>query len=274
MSENELNFIKEKILEFADKYLDGNIDKIVSFPLTQLAKDRNFGCPGRSFDPDDTEIMRYIYIAVFNQAWPFLTLESIKTAEFRGDTLNTYNTLFGRPDDSSEHPGLDRFSPLEELTAKVEDFHNNHFPTIGNMVVLPNRRYENRTINTYRGCHPQWRDFFDRFLPEALKILNMQKDFDMTLYKLFEENFIYFKRYYNPAGEHNEAGPKSFIENLFLQDYIGSKFHSKALYFWKRNLSVEEYFDEANRYIDFANKVIENRGRKMLAALKEFMSLC
>ena len=46
-----------------------------------------------------------------------------------------------------------------------------------------------------------------------------------------------------------------------------------ALYFWKRNLSAEEYFDEVNRYIDFANKVIKHRGKFMLAALKEFMSL-
>lgn len=66
MSDNELEIIREKINEFAVKYLDGNINNIVSFSLTQFVKDKDFGCSGRSFDHDDTEIMRYIYVAVFN----------------------------------------------------------------------------------------------------------------------------------------------------------------------------------------------------------------
>ncbi len=258
--------ISQKLIEFADKYLASDIDNLSTFPLTRT-KGGKFGCPGRTFDPDDTEIMRYIYVALFRDAFPELSLETLANGIFRGDTLNTYNTMFGRPDDSSLHPGLDRFAPPEDLKAKVADFYLNHFPTIGNMVVLPNLRVQKKSLNTYRGCHPQWRDYFDRFLPEVRKVMTCHSNYDETLHQIMDANHAYLNRYYGEEGR----GFDNFVQSLFLTDYLAASYHSKGFYFWKKDLPRDAYLEEAVRYIDFSNKVIENRGKRMIKKVKEFL---
>lgn len=261
-------FIRSKILSFADKYLDGNLEAFISFPLTRLKGDREFGCPGRSFDADDTEIMRYVYAAIFAEIWPGMSIENLKNGEFRGDTLNTFNTMFGQPTQESEHPGLDKFNPSEELKAKVVDFHHNYH-TIGNMIVLPNLRLNGKSINTYRGCKAQWRDFFDRFLPE-LKTVLVSDGGDDTLLKLVAINHVHFALYKSTEGFN------SLVDGLFLNDYLDAHSNpvisSKAYYFWKSGLSREDYSAEAIRYVDFANAVIENRGKQMISSLLKFLT--
>ena len=49
-------------------------------------------------------------------------METLEDNTYRGDTLNTYNTMFGRPCQNSLHPGLDKFNPSKELVKKVECF--------------------------------------------------------------------------------------------------------------------------------------------------------
>lgn len=163
-----------QLAKFADKYLDGNLDNLVTFPLTRLKGDKDFGCPGRKFDPDDTNIARIIYTCIYDSLYHGLELEQLEEYEFRGDTLNTYNTMFGRPDETSRHPGLDRYNPSPELCARVEDYEENWFSRVGNMCVWPNVPFHKDTINTYRGKHPKWRDFTDRFLVAPQKTANSQ----------------------------------------------------------------------------------------------------
>lgn len=43
-------------------------------------------CPGRSFDCDDTDLAR----AVYREVW------KLESPEFRGDTMNSFRTIFGR----------------------------------------------------------------------------------------------------------------------------------------------------------------------------------
>lgn len=95
---NERRIITEKIISFTNKYLDGDIDRIATFSLSKLWNDPEFGCPKpRRYDNDDTELMRCIYVLIFSDVWPGLTLESLERYEYRGETMNTYNTLFGQP---------------------------------------------------------------------------------------------------------------------------------------------------------------------------------
>lgn len=42
--------------------LDGNIQRLANFPLGSLRNDKVYGCPGRNFDSDDTELMRAIFV--------------------------------------------------------------------------------------------------------------------------------------------------------------------------------------------------------------------
>ena len=56
---------KELVAQFIEEKLEGDISRLASFPLGNLRNDNTFGCPGRNFDSDDTELMRAIYCLVF-----------------------------------------------------------------------------------------------------------------------------------------------------------------------------------------------------------------
>ncbi len=156
------------VTDFIHDYLHDNINELVHFRLYELRKDSKYGCPKRKFDSDDTNLMRAIYCLLFSDVWICLDMDSLDKYIYRGDTMNTYNTMFGRPDKNSIHPGLDKYNPSDNLMSKVEYFQNNICGTIGNMTVLPNIGHDyngqHETINTYRGCHYIWHDFFDKFL--------------------------------------------------------------------------------------------------------------
>ena len=57
-------FIKER--------LDGNTDSIVDYDLGRLRSDKLYGCPGRKFDPDDTNLMRAIALSLVMYGRTFL----------------------------------------------------------------------------------------------------------------------------------------------------------------------------------------------------------
>lgn len=257
---------------FADKYLDGNLDGIVSFPLSRLYRDKEFGCPSdRRFDFDDTNLMRAIYVLIFSDVWPGLTMESIANYEYRGDTMNTYNTMFGKPQyGGSMHPGLDKFNPDNALKAKVVDFRLNRYNLIGNMVVLPNIEFDGTTINRNRGCN-HTHDFFDRFLADFKAVLTDAAGADSKLTDLVRANAKYLDPFMCADGF------KHLCSALYFDDYLDAEQNpevkSKAFYFWMKGVDSAEYLAEANRYIDFSNEVIEHRGRKMLTALKQQLSL-
>lgn len=267
-TKEDKNIAGEKLLRFVNKYLDGNIDNIVSFPLSKLYHDKEFGCPSdRRFDFDDTELMRCIYVLIFSDIWPGLSLDTLANYSYRGDTMNTYNTLFGRPEyGGCIHPGLEKFSPSPELSAKVADFRLEKYNRIGNMVVFPNIWLNGTTINRYRGCHPRWRDFFDRFLVAFKDVLVGSKESDKGLINLVRANSEYLSPFIS------EDGFNKMTKGLFLEDYLDAAgnpvIRSKGFYFWNRSLNPIDYCQEAHRYIDFSNRVIENRSKRMLDALK------
>ena len=48
------------IRSFIEERLEGDITRLTTFPLGNLRNDETYGCPGRKFDSDDTELMRAI----------------------------------------------------------------------------------------------------------------------------------------------------------------------------------------------------------------------
>ena len=261
------------IEKFADKYLDGNIDDIIFFPLSRLYHDKEFGCPSdRRFDFDDTNLMRAIYVLIFSDIWPELSFKSLSDFNFRGDTMNTYNTMFGKPDykTGKMHPGLDKFNPDDTLKDKVKDFKLNRYNLIGNMVVLPNIELRGTTINRYRGCN-HTHDFFDRFIADLKAVLTGAPNADNKLTDLVKANSKYLAPYMSADGFNH------LCSLLYFNDYLDSDLNpiikSKAFYYWMKDVEANEYLEEANNYIDFSNKIIENRGLKILEALKHQLSI-
>ena len=48
---------ERRIREFIQEKMNGDIDNFKTFDFKTLRNSEKFGCPGRSFDCDDTEIM-------------------------------------------------------------------------------------------------------------------------------------------------------------------------------------------------------------------------
>lgn len=269
------------IERFADKYLDGNIDGLATFTIGGLWGDKEFGSPGRQFDPDDTELMRAIYVLIFSDVWPGLTLESLANGEYRGETMNTYNTLFGAPDwpyhpDTAMH-GLDKQGYVyPAFRSKVAHFRFKIYQRIGNYVVLPNLALDceddKNTINRYRGCHDEWHDFFDRFLVGFRKALLDGEYFDDRFQKIMALNEPYLKPFMTPD---------SFLhlcKELFFDDYLDEAgmptILTKGFFWWnKGTIAKEDYFAEANRFIDFSTKVINHRTELMLNKIKHQLEI-
>lgn len=271
-----MNSPKQLIIDFIHEYLHDDITELAHFHLRELQEDEKFGCPGRKFDADDTNLMRAVYCVLFSDVWEGLNMESLDKYVYRGDTMNTYNTMFGRPNQESLHPGLDKYNPSKELIDKVDDFQKNICGTIGNMTVLPNighdynGQYE--TINTYRGCHYIWHDFFDQFLGSLNDVLDGKGETDFPLKKLVELNKKPFLPYMN------SKGILCLSQGLLWEDYIDQEgkpvLTSKGFFYWRNfGMTREEYLQEAERYVNFARTVIENRSIKMVIILRKRLGM-
>ena len=254
---------KEFVGQFIEEYLEDDINRLATFPLGNLRNDNVFGCPGRNFDSDDTELMRAIYCLVFGEAWENLSMENLGDGKLRGDTLNTYNTLFSQP-------WNEKFSaiwnPDDGLKAKMNEFQATCY-TIGNMAVLPDRRIGEWSINKHRGCHNEWHDYEDRFLEALYLVLtgDLQRDLDLEeLVELNKEDFMPF---------YGKDGWVKFVEGNFLMDYVNRDYvpivRSKGYTYWRGGYTNRDRFiAECYRYIDESTKIINHRAKLMIEKLK------
>ena len=258
---------KQLLADFVAERLDGDIDRLRDFHLADLKGDKRFGCPSRSFDCDDTNLSRAVYCLAFGDVYPAMNMETLGNWTFRGDTLNTYNTLMGRPDENSTHPGLDRHNPMPELAAKAAAFHRTYHK-IGNVMPLPNVFVGRQSMNLYRGTHPAWRDNVDRFLAALHDILvGNRAGADSGLCALVDANM-------DPLAPYcSESGFSQLMQGLMLEDYLDAEglplVQSKGFYFWKKGVDRDAYLAEVERFLDFSNAVIGRRADRIIAKLKQ-----
>lgn len=255
------------IKTFIDQYLYGDLQKLLDFDLKRLKKDNIFGCPGRRFDPDDSNIMRAIYCVVFDDVWKNLSPENCGEGKLRGDTMNSSATFFSYPWDDKFTP---RWNPPVELTDKIKAFQKT-FHTVGNMTILPDKRIGEWSINKHRGCHDVWHDYEDRFLNALYKVLTNASDCDKDLQELVELNKIDFAPFYG------EAGWKRFIDGNMLEYYVDDSYKpivlSKGYTWWQGGyINRDRYFTEAYRYISDSSRIIEDRGKRIIGILKDKLS--
>ena len=222
--------MKEFIRQFIIDKLDGDIDRLQNYDLARLKDNEIYGCNNREFDCDDTNIARAIYSVVFDNVWPDLTYDSFTKRRYRGDTINTFNTLFGRID-GDEIRGFDKIAKDSVLRPAVQNFYL-VYHTIGNMMVLPNIFVGRSSLNLYRGCHHVWRDYVDRFLIELIyNLIGMPNDEKLSA--LIKANEFAFSKY------KGEDGFKSLINGLYLDDYLVDgipEIKSAGYYWWRKNL--------------------------------------
>nr|WP_303118221.1 hypothetical protein [uncultured Prevotella sp.] len=260
------NDAKELVCTFVADKLDDDITRLASFELGTLKNNKVYGCPGRNFDSDDTNLMRAIYCVAFSDTWKGLSMQSLENGVYRGDTINSYSTLFSRPWDKPDK-FIERWHPDKTFVEKRNAFNKTCY-TVGNMMILPDKKIDGWSINTHRGCHYEWHDYADRFLIQLHKVLTKQADMDLDLNDLVEANKECFTPFYG------ESGWKSFVDGNLLDYYVDDNYQpiltSKGFTYWQSGYNNREhFFAEANRYIDFATAIIKDRAQRIIEILAQ-----
>ena len=261
-----MNKSKGLINDFVEERLQGNLNELVRFDFAQLRGDNKYGvCSGESFDCDNTNLSRAIYLLVFEDVWSDLSLFSLENGMYRGDTIHSFNTTFGKTVATGGFAGLNRFGPDEDLQQRVLKFHS-LYHTIGNFMVLPNACVVGHTLNTFRGSYYQWRDYIDKFVEALHLLLTAPQSVDNGLfYQLIAANIKDFEPYYC------QEGFELLMDKLLLNDCINQEGRPKQLfdvvYHWDRRLTRDIYLRHINQYLDFSESFIEKRGAKMVEIL-------
>ena len=273
---------KHLIIDFIREHLKEDADGLEFFNFNTLENSEKFGCPEREFDCDDTNILRAFYIFLWGDVFPELTFDNCgRNKDYRGDTMNTFNTMFGRPIEAREgfFGGLEKYSPDNTLREKVRNFEKMIY-RIGNYIVLPNRfiycrnqegKFVKNTLNTYRGCSNIHRDFFDRFLLALESYLTNQTANDIDFDRLMKQNLFAFD---NIKGQ---EGFREFVRRNFLENYCTDSLSAKKIYpmnfHWMNVSSRSQYLSDAVKYISNAEQLIISRSRMMTAAIKKQLEI-
>ena len=261
-----MNKAKSLINNFVEERLQGNLNELVHFDFAQLRGDKKYGvCSGRSFDCDNTNLSKAIYLLVFEDVWDDLSFLSLENGVYRGDTINSFNTTFGKAATIEGFAGLNRFNPDENLQQRVLKFHS-LYHTIGNFMVLPNVSVAGHTLNTFRGSYSQWRDYIDKFVGALHLLLTSPQSADNELFhQLISANIKDFEPYYH------QDGFELLMDKLLLNDCVNQEGEPKQLfdvvYHWDEQLTRDEYLRHVNQYLDFSESFIEKRGAKMVEIL-------
>ena len=249
---------KQIVTEFINsKYLNGDINKLISFSFSDLYDDNYFGCKNRYFDEDDTDLAKAIMYLIWFDKIPDLAFDDIGTGKnYRGDTLNTYNTLFGRNNQ------YEKYITNSSLKALILQF-KKKYVTLGNFMLMPNiTKQSQKSINCYRGFNSGWYDYFDLFLNELDKCFNKLEGNNTFLSALVKENSFYFKRINNI---------KIFCEINYLDSYLLNEkvkiLFNPYIYHWKYRYIDEKiqklYSEFVRKYIRQVNDIIDFRSKKM-----------
>lgn len=280
--------IKEQIDEFCHNFCFDdlyNYESINKLFLNVEDKKRyielSYGSNSKdALDCDDTHLARIVYFLIHRDeenneyALPnlinFSDIGSGYKYKYRGDTINTYSTLFG-----SKNQGYEIFFKLCNVEdERVANFRN-RYVTMGNFILLPATTVQLNpdthkwySMNSYRGTNERYRDYFDLFISRL-----MSNDcIDFKLWKEQEE----LKDYFNFMNDKCKFIKANMLENYFNMEThqaIPNLFKHKdkeAPYYWYMDNKIDDiqYRQFALCYIDKATEIIRNRACKISNILK------
>lgn len=268
------NFVlcRNFINDFVDEYLKGDIYAFLDFDFASLRQDKRFGCNSRGFDCDDTDLTRAICFLLWGELFPDMTMLDIGTGKkYRGDTLNTFHTVFGTylPELNS-CVGLEKSKASESLRVLANKFHA-AYHSIGNFILLPNIAESDKkrayTLNTYRGI--AFKDYFDLFLGQLDTCLTSTNG-DKHLIALIDRNEFFF------SWLAANGGLKYFSKICWLEDYFTDdkpqELFSPYVYCLRKKQEWTDfeklyYIEHVEKYLFTAMAIIKNRAAKMIEQL-------
>lgn len=279
-----INLVKR----FSHDYLDNDISNLVNYSFWSLLNDydnaytqgyisnspkTDISMFKKDFDGDRLNIVYAIdYILYHDKNIP--NFNGSLGYLYTGDTINTYNTLFGNKCTLNKN-GI----YIEKAVENKYEFNDgssliNHrdiffatFQTIGNFYLLPKEEPGlGSSINTYRGtCN--WNDYFDVFLFHLDKCLNGQitnEEVELHKYLVLPNAKIFFRKFKKIS---------CFCELFMLEDYINFSFnHPCDMYLSYKNTNETNkdlYKEFCMNYLEKATEKIILRSQKIVNALKQ-----
>ena len=260
---------------FAALHLGGNVEELagLSFRTIQVLPLVYGFSTLDSADCDDTNLVWEVYHRLWGvervrESPPTPPDDPEYTSELwmRGDTMNSFRTLFGReiesvgaaPDPVIGFKGLRRFG-VEEVLFKMAHEFRYTYHRIGNFLPLPNVKCGGKTMNTFRAA---WHDYFDQFLAALHECLLGKPRANAMLMELVDANAFFWDDY------RGEVGWKRYVETFMLEDYCDVNLVPKQLYrglwHWRRGVSREAYVCACREYIQTASELIDRRGKRMM----------
>ena len=280
---------------FVRDVLDGDIEKLKDFDFTNLTRD----CTnlttyvGDIIDPDMYLITQAIYIILWGDLYD-LTFEKMglwnwhNEYAFRGDTMNSFGSLFGKEDRKKDRSFAfrDKFYNADQnplLWAKIKKF-SKSYHYIGNFIVIPNRGTLRNGINGARAGYYNneecegMRDYFDWFLISIAEYQEKVKSGDIHFTK-FEQQ-LQMNPEYNPAFLKIEDWEERFFLNPYYREGRPTLLFKTPL---KDRLKVtapngtdpeityyeEEYLELLEDFLEKSEDAIAYRSNQIIEGLKE-----
>lgn len=285
---NDIITSKKYILDFIKSKLNGNFNELKEVDFLKFTS-------SREKDPDDLLIIRCIFYILHCNDISGLKLNEIgQGKKYRGDTINSFNSLFGWAIDEKED-NLEKNKSLkmnkESVRKRVKEVigienyknfidkincFNKNYHRLGNFLLMYNKEVSNDTINCKRGKSILLQDFFDLFLLEVKDKIT-KGICTQELNNYFDEECIceYFKgslteyceRYYLTMYIKDNDVLLYEINDLRISSYPKEKGRWRVLL----NLDdddIENYYKVSTSFIKEVLKRINVRGNQMLLELE------
>lgn len=277
----ELNYnnkeqAKEIIRRFTIEYLNNDINNLKDFSFWHIAGNPSFDktCSPNSIKDFDGDHTRLAY-AIDKLLYGDLKIPNFILGQtYRGDTINTFRTLFGNrffyKENGETQVEID--FKFTETQKKIRNAFFYKYQTIGNFLVLPYGTalygLKSQSINTFRGSVSNWKDYFDVFIGKLEKCLQSREEFqdELFLRKLLqtEINKEFFFDYC-------EGNIEKFYKVFILEGYSSNIFKHGQNYYghFKYKGDIDSYKEFAFDYIDKATVLIDRRSEQIIKILEE-----
>ena len=244
-------FVKEK--------LGGDIHKLRTYNLKNLAEDRKYG---ENFF-ERSPIVKALMAICFNDVWPRINVDAINSGIFECDTINKYQNLFGINMCDQYFKGMQKFNPTSAQHQRALKVAHLSY-TVGNLWVLPSSpSIASRILDN------SYRYYMDKFLISMYNIMTGKKRVDKKLQAIIADN----KRMDDYRGEEGFA---KFVKGMMLDDFLD--YYGKPTgvfpFVWSsmKDLDKATYFDAVDQYCSFCEKFIPNRADKMIAKIENALN--
>ena len=268
---------KELLSAFIEYELGGKIETLKTFCLDELRWGSKFCNPEEeqiwSFDCDNTALVRALYVVLWGHIFEIKegdigswSKESNRSHPYRGDTMNSFNSLFGEQPylHRAKNHGLDQsVIRWKNVMSFTWQYH-----TIGNFILLPN----GGNLNCERGRKG---DYFDLLLLDIADYKKNQElyanrpDLYDGVHAIMEKDNSYLL----------ETPFEKLKEIFYLDPYFDDNNMPLNLYGLTRSergvryLNAHEklYIDLVDKYLETSEKIIEFRSQKMVDELKDIL---